>query len=220
MLGINGYELIILVVLALVILGPERLPQYAQTLAEWVRKARGMAEDAKKQFKEETGTDFDDVDWKKYDPRQYDPRRIIREALAEEVDTTRRAVGEVRDAARLEPPRRPRSGASGSRSSGSGGSGAGARGATPGARSTTGSGRDGGAARRAGTAGAAHHQKSADPREVFGAGKDAKSSGALAAGLAGASVAGITGSASLDDGDGAGSADTPPTPAPFDVDAT
>ncbi|WP_201791120.1 hypothetical protein, partial [Nesterenkonia sp. PF2B19] len=52
------------------------------------------------------------------------------------------------------------------------------------------------------------------------AGKDAKSSGALAAGLAGASVAGITGSASLDDGDGAGSADTPPTPAPFDVDAT
>nr|WP_255316635.1 hypothetical protein [Nesterenkonia sp. Act20] len=73
-----------MVVLALVILGPERLPQYARNLARWVRQARDMAEDAKGRFKDETGTDFDDVDWKRYDPRQYDPRRIIREALSDE----------------------------------------------------------------------------------------------------------------------------------------
>jgi sec-independent protein translocase protein TatB len=82
--GINAYEFVILVVLALVILGPERLPQYARNLARWVRQARDMAEDAKGRFKDETGTDFDDVDWKRYDPRQYDPRRIIREALSDE----------------------------------------------------------------------------------------------------------------------------------------
>ncbi len=90
--GINVYEFLILIVLALVILGPERLPQYAQTLAGWVRKARGMAEDAKVRFREETGTDFDAVDWQKYDPRQYDPRRIIREALAEDYDQVRAGV--------------------------------------------------------------------------------------------------------------------------------
>lgn len=84
MTGINAYEFVILVVLALVILGPERLPQYARNLARWVRQARDMAEDAKGRFKDETGTDFDDVDWKRYDPRQYDPRRIIREALSDE----------------------------------------------------------------------------------------------------------------------------------------
>ncbi|GAA1801780.1 hypothetical protein [Nesterenkonia flava] len=93
--GINVYELIILIVLALVILGPERLPQYANTLGQWVRKARGMAEDAKVRFKEETGTDFDAVDWQKYDPRQYDPRRIIREALAEDYETVRSTAKEV-----------------------------------------------------------------------------------------------------------------------------
>lgn len=82
--GINVYEFFILIILALVLLGPERLPQYAQTLAVWAKKARGMAEDAKHRFREETGTDFDDVDWQRYDPRQYDPRRIIREALAED----------------------------------------------------------------------------------------------------------------------------------------
>ncbi|CAM3944565.1 twin-arginine translocase subunit TatB [Micrococcus flavus] len=85
MLGINGSELIILIVIALVVLGPEKLPEYTRSLTQWIRRMRDMAEGAKTQFKEETGTDFDEVDWRKYDPRQYDPRRIIREALAEPV---------------------------------------------------------------------------------------------------------------------------------------
>lgn len=85
MLGINGSELIILIVIALVVLGPEKLPEYTRSLTQWIRRMRDMAEGAKAQFKEETGTDFDEVDWRKYDPRQYDPRRIIREALAEPV---------------------------------------------------------------------------------------------------------------------------------------
>lgn len=41
----------------------------------------------KSQFKEETETDFDEIDWKRYDPRQYDPRRIIKDALADPVET-------------------------------------------------------------------------------------------------------------------------------------
>ncbi|MDN5692722.1 MAG: twin-arginine translocase TatA/TatE family subunit, partial [Micrococcaceae bacterium] len=78
MFGINGSELVILVVLAIVILGPDKLPEYTRMLTEWLRTLRDKAEGAKSQFKEETGTDFDEVDWRKYDPRQYDPRRIIR----------------------------------------------------------------------------------------------------------------------------------------------
>lgn len=102
--GINAYEFVILIVLALVILGPERLPQYARNLARWARQARDMAEDAKGRFKDETGTDFDDVDWKRYDPRQYDPRRIIRDALSDEYGDdfreTRSAVTGTLDSAR------------------------------------------------------------------------------------------------------------------------
>lgn len=82
MFGINGSEFIILAVLAIVILGPERLPEYTRAFTDWLRVMRGKAEGAKAQFKEETGTDFDEVDWRKY-PRQYDPRRIIRDALRE-----------------------------------------------------------------------------------------------------------------------------------------
>ena len=84
MFGINGPEFIILLIVGLLVIGPSRLPEYAQKLANIVKEVRRMASGAREQIKEEVGIDIDDVDWKKYDPRQYDPRRIIKEALLED----------------------------------------------------------------------------------------------------------------------------------------
>lgn len=81
MLDVNGWEFILLIVIAVVVLGPERLPEYAAKLGRLVRQVRGMAEGAKGQLREQMGPEFDDIDWRQYDPRQYDPRRIVREAL-------------------------------------------------------------------------------------------------------------------------------------------
>ncbi len=81
MLDINGWELIVLVVVAVLVLGPERLPTYAAKLGQLVRQLKAMADGAKGQLKEQLGPDFDDLNWRQYDPRQYDPRRIVREAL-------------------------------------------------------------------------------------------------------------------------------------------
>lgn len=81
MLGINGSEFIVLAILAILLLGPERIPEYAAQLARLTREIKRVATGARKQLKEELGDDFDDVDWRKLDPRQYDPRRIVREAL-------------------------------------------------------------------------------------------------------------------------------------------
>lgn len=78
----NGGEFLLLIVLALIILGPDKLPEYAAKLGQFVRSARDLAEGAKSQIKEEMGPGFEDVDWRALDPRQYDPRRIVREALA------------------------------------------------------------------------------------------------------------------------------------------
>ncbi|HEY4536360.1 MAG TPA: Sec-independent protein translocase TatB [Enteractinococcus sp.] len=94
--GINGGELIILIVLALLLLGPEKIPEYLRKLREWVHKIRLLAEGAKEQFKEETGTDFDEVDWQKYDPRQYDPRRVIREALSEPIEDLEASLNDAK----------------------------------------------------------------------------------------------------------------------------
>ena len=87
MFDINSGEFLILIVLAVVILGPERLPEYAAKLGKLVRQAKAMAEGARGQLREQMGPEFDDINWRQYDPRQYDPRRIVREALMEPTPT-------------------------------------------------------------------------------------------------------------------------------------
>lgn len=82
--GLTLEKLAIVLVIALIVLGPERLPTYAQKLGEFVRNLKRMTESAKDRVKDEMGEEYDEVDWKQLDPRQYDPRKIIREALVEE----------------------------------------------------------------------------------------------------------------------------------------
>jgi sec-independent protein translocase protein TatB len=78
--GISGEKLLILGLIAIFVLGPDKLPHYAQQLARLVKSLKKMAEGAKGQLQNEIG---EEVNWKQLDPRQYDPRRIIREALSE-----------------------------------------------------------------------------------------------------------------------------------------
>lgn len=84
--GLTIDKFLVILVIAVFLLGPERIPHYAAQLGRLVRSVRDMADGAKERLREEMGPDFDDVDWKKLDPRQYDPRRIIREALLEDPD--------------------------------------------------------------------------------------------------------------------------------------
>ena len=84
MFGLTIDKILLIGVIAVFLLGPDRLPHYAAQLARLVRSLRDMANGAKDRMRDELGPDFDDVDWKKLDPRQYDPRRIIREALADD----------------------------------------------------------------------------------------------------------------------------------------
>lgn len=97
--NLTSTEIMLLVLLAVVILGPRRLPHYAARLADLVRRVRDLAEGAKEQIKQEMGPAFEDVDWRQLDPRQYDPRRIVREALTEPAPSAR-AAGSGATAAR------------------------------------------------------------------------------------------------------------------------
>jgi sec-independent protein translocase protein TatB len=92
--GVNGWEIILLALIAVFVLGPDKLPEYAAKLARGIRKARVLAESAKDQLKDQLGPEYEDINWRQYDPRQYDPRRIVKEALLEPLDD---AVAPVRD---------------------------------------------------------------------------------------------------------------------------
>lgn len=77
-IDINGSEFLIIAVLAVILVGPERLPEYVRGLRSLVRRMRGIVADGQQALREEWG---DDVNWDALDPRQYDPRRIVRDAL-------------------------------------------------------------------------------------------------------------------------------------------
>ena len=82
--GLTFEKLMLILVIAAFLLGPERLPRYAEALAGLVRRVRDFAQGARTRMKDVMGDEFDDVDWRQLDPRQYDPRRIIREALLDD----------------------------------------------------------------------------------------------------------------------------------------
>lgn len=79
--GLTIEKLFLIGLVALLVVGPDRLPQYAAQLARLVKRLKGMAQGAESRLREELGDDFDPAEWKKLDPRRYDPRRIIRDAL-------------------------------------------------------------------------------------------------------------------------------------------
>lgn len=83
-LGLTFDKLLLIGLVAVIIIGPERLPKAAESFAKFVRRAGEYLRDTKSRMRDELGPEIDEVDWRKLDPRQYDPRRIIRDALFEE----------------------------------------------------------------------------------------------------------------------------------------
>ena len=79
-------KILIIGVIGVLLLGPQRLPMYAQKLAEFVKAVRRFADTAKERMRDEMGPEFDDIEWQKLDPRQYDPRRIVKQALMEPLE--------------------------------------------------------------------------------------------------------------------------------------
>jgi sec-independent protein translocase protein TatB len=104
--GLTIEKLLLIGLVAALILGPERLPRYAEALAGLTKRARAWVTTARTRVRDEMGEDFDDVDWRTLDPRQYDPRRIIREALLDDAPVASIAATQAQ-AAPVPPVRTP-----------------------------------------------------------------------------------------------------------------
>lgn len=78
---IGPTELLALVVVAVIIFGPERLPQFARKAAHLVSYVRTMAGNAQNQLKKELGPGFEDVDF-----RDLNPKAFIKKHLLDDVE--------------------------------------------------------------------------------------------------------------------------------------
>jgi sec-independent protein translocase protein TatB len=78
---IGPLEFIALAVIALLVLGPEKLPRYAADAARMLRQLRRMANDARAEVGRELGPEFQDISM-----ADLNPRTLVRKHLLEPMD--------------------------------------------------------------------------------------------------------------------------------------
>jgi sec-independent protein translocase protein TatB len=69
-------EIIGLAILAMVLVGPDRLPQFAVDAAKWVKKLRTLATNATNELKENLGPGFEDLQVKDLHPKTFVKNQI------------------------------------------------------------------------------------------------------------------------------------------------
>jgi sec-independent protein translocase protein TatB len=70
MFGINFWEFLLLLMVALAVFGPDKLPDVARQAGRFVRTARTMLNNARSELNSELGSDFSDLDLRDLDPRK------------------------------------------------------------------------------------------------------------------------------------------------------
>ena len=82
MFDVGLMELAVIALVAIVVLGPDKLPDLARQAAQLLHRARGLAHNARDELRSELGPDYADLQLRDLDPRSI-VRKHITEALAE-----------------------------------------------------------------------------------------------------------------------------------------
>jgi sec-independent protein translocase protein TatB len=79
--SLGWLEIVTLIVVALLVFGPDKLPSVARDAAQMLKQVRRMAKDARSQIKTELGPEFSD-----FDLDSLNPRTFVRKNLFEDDD--------------------------------------------------------------------------------------------------------------------------------------
>lgn len=100
MIGDIGFgELLVIAVVAIIVFGPDKLPEFAKQAGAMLRKARDFANSARDELRTELGEDYKDLEL-----RDLDPRAIVRRHIVEAMED---AGEEAEKAQAARPGRRP-----------------------------------------------------------------------------------------------------------------
>lgn len=73
----GGTEIFFLVVLGVIIFGPEKLPDLARKAARVVNYLRGVANNARQTLSEELGPEFSEMDLRDFHPRTFVAKHLL-----------------------------------------------------------------------------------------------------------------------------------------------
>ena len=82
MFDVGLLELAVIALVAVVVLGPDKLPDLARQAAQLLHRVRGLAHNARDELRNELGPDYADLELRDLDPRSI-VRKHITEAMAE-----------------------------------------------------------------------------------------------------------------------------------------
>lgn len=82
MFDVGLLELAVIALVAVVVLGPDKLPDLARQAAQLLHRARGLAHNARDELRNELGPEYADLQLRDLDPRAI-VRKHITEAMAE-----------------------------------------------------------------------------------------------------------------------------------------
>ena len=104
LLDINAPEFLLLAVLAIILFGPERLPDLARKVARVVQYLRTIAGTAQQQLSKELGPGFEDLDLRDLNPKSFiqkhlldEVQPIVADVRSEIEDVTSRVNGQPED---------------------------------------------------------------------------------------------------------------------------
>ena len=82
MFGIDAVELLVLIALAVILFGPEKLPQFSRKAARVIVYLRGIANNAQTQLRSELGPEFADLEIKDLNPKAFVAKHMSAEIQA------------------------------------------------------------------------------------------------------------------------------------------
>jgi sec-independent protein translocase protein TatB len=74
---VGPLEVVTLVILAVVIFGPDKLPKLIQDVTGFIRKVRTFADSAKEDIRSELGPDFKDFDFEDLNPKTFVRKQLL-----------------------------------------------------------------------------------------------------------------------------------------------
>jgi sec-independent protein translocase protein TatB len=76
-MGVGLPELMIILVVGVIVFGPDRLPEFARQAGRFVRQIRNLAQSAQTQLRDELGPEYADLKLADLDPRQAIRKHIL-----------------------------------------------------------------------------------------------------------------------------------------------
>ncbi|MFD8888522.1 sec-independent translocase [Streptomyces erythrochromogenes] len=98
---IGALELVTIVVLAILVFGPDKLPKVIQDVTGFIRKVRAFSDSAKHDIRSELGPDFKDFEFEDLNPKTFIRKQLSENEDLKEIRTSfdlRKELNDVSDA--------------------------------------------------------------------------------------------------------------------------